>query len=91
VGYLVVCLVAGVPSSLVCYINLCSSLNSSNFLWCNPPSIVEDCLCSEKRCLCLLLMMILRIRLMVSGFFHTFLLVEVMHGLNFCPRLNSSR
>jgi hypothetical protein len=61
VGYPVVCPVVHVPSSSVRYVNLCSSLNPSSFLWCNPSSIVKDCLCSKKRCLCLLLMMILRI------------------------------
>jgi hypothetical protein len=52
-----------VHSSSIRYVNLCSSLNPSSFLSCNPSSVVEGCFCSKKRCLCLLLMMIMRISL----------------------------
>jgi hypothetical protein len=48
VGCPVVCPIVDVPSSSFHYVNLCSSLNPSSFLWCNPSSVVEDCLCSEK-------------------------------------------
>jgi hypothetical protein len=48
VGCPVVCSVVGVPSSSFCYVNLCSSLNPSSFLWCNSSSVVKNYIYSKK-------------------------------------------